>query len=75
MRYEGEQLFPGDATAPAGAAAVLLIAMNVAPEAEAEFNEWYNTEHIPALAASGACCRPAATAVPARNSAMPRSIT
>jgi hypothetical protein len=49
MRYEGEQLVPGDATAPAGAAAVLLIAMNVAPEAEAEFNEWYNTEHIPAL--------------------------
>jgi len=49
MRYEGEQLVPGDGAAPAGAAAVLLIAMNVAPEAEAEFNEWYNTEHIPAL--------------------------
>ncbi len=49
MRYEGEQLFPGDKTAPEGAAAVLLIAMNVAPEHEAEFNEWYNTEHIPAL--------------------------
>ena len=49
MRYEGEQLVPGDVAAPAGAAAVLLIAMNVAPEAEAEFNEWYNTEHIPAL--------------------------
>jgi len=25
--------------------------MNVAPEHEAEFNEWYDTEHIPALAA------------------------
>jgi len=49
MRYEGEQLVPGDVTAPAGAAGILLIAMNVAPEAEAEFNEWYNTEHIPAL--------------------------
>jgi hypothetical protein len=49
MRYEGEQLVPGDLTAPAGAAAILLIAMNVAPGAEAEFNEWYNTEHIPAL--------------------------
>jgi hypothetical protein len=23
--------------------------MNVTPEHEAEFNEWYNTEHIPAL--------------------------
>ena len=50
MRFEGEQLFPGDNTAPDdGAAAVLLIAMNVASEHEAEFNEWYNSEHIPAL--------------------------
>ena len=49
MRYEGEQLFPGDALAATGAAAILLIAMNVAPEHEAEFNEWYNSEHIPAL--------------------------
>jgi hypothetical protein len=50
IRLEGEQLRPADALAPVGqAAAVLLIAMNVAPEAEAEFNEWYNSEHIPAL--------------------------
>jgi hypothetical protein len=50
IRLEGEQLRPGEALAPIGqAAAVLLIAMNVAPEAEAEFNEWYNSEHIPAL--------------------------
>jgi hypothetical protein len=49
MRYEGEQLFPRDKGAPKDAAALLLIAMNVAPEHEAEFNEWYNTEHIPAL--------------------------
>src|SRR5216683_5247726 len=49
LRYEGEQLFPGDKTAPEGAAALLLIGMNVAPEHEHEFNEWYNTEHIPAL--------------------------
>lgn len=52
IRLEGEQLLPGDALAPVGeAAALLLIAMNVAPEAECEFNEWYNTEHLPALAA------------------------
>jgi hypothetical protein len=51
MRFEGEQLFPGDKTAPEGAAAVLLVAMNIAPEHEHEFNEWYNTEHIPALGA------------------------
>jgi hypothetical protein len=25
--------------------------MNIAPEVEAEFNEWYDKEHIPALAA------------------------
>ena len=49
IRLEGEQIRPGDALAPSGAAALLLIAMNVAPEAEGEFNEWYNTEHIPAL--------------------------
>ena len=50
IRLEGEQLWPGDALAPVGQAeALLLVAMNVAPEAEAEFNEWYNTEHIPQL--------------------------
>jgi hypothetical protein len=27
----------------------MLIGMNVAPEHTQEFNEWYNTEHIPAL--------------------------
>ena len=50
IRLEGEQVLPGDALAPHGAAALLLIAMNPTPEAEAEFNEWYNTEHLPALA-------------------------
>jgi hypothetical protein len=50
LRLEGEQLRPGDALAPDGAAALLLISMNVAPEHEHEFNEWYNTEHLDALA-------------------------
>ena len=50
IRLEGEQVLPGDALAPAGAAALLLIAMNVASEHENEFNEWYNVEHLPALA-------------------------
>ena len=49
MRYEGEQLFPGDRTAPSEAAALLVIGMNIAPEHESDFNEWYNKEHIPAL--------------------------
>ncbi len=51
MRYEGEQILPGDQVAPTGAGALLVNAMSVAPEHEHEFNEWYNTEHIPALAA------------------------
>ncbi len=51
MRFAGEQILPGDQTAPAGAGALLLNAMNVVPECESEFNEWYDTEHIPALAA------------------------
>ena len=32
IRYEGEQLFPGDKGAPEDAAALLLIAMNVAAQ-------------------------------------------
>ena len=51
IRLEGEQVKPGDKLAPAGdAAAILLISMNVAPEHEAEFNAWYNEEHLDALA-------------------------
>jgi hypothetical protein len=51
MRYEGEQLLPGDLTAASGAGALLVASMNVDPAAEAEFNEWYNTEHLPQLGA------------------------
>jgi hypothetical protein len=51
MRYEGEQVLPGDVAAPPGARALLAASMNVDPAAEHEFNEWYNTEHLPQLAA------------------------
>jgi hypothetical protein len=51
MRYEGEQLRPGDAVAPTGAGALLVASMNVDPAAEPEFNEWYDAEHLPQLAA------------------------
>jgi len=51
MRFEGDQVLPGDKLPPDNAGGFLLNAMNVEPAAEAEFNEWYNTEHIPALAA------------------------
>jgi hypothetical protein len=55
MRFEGDQVLPGDQLAPENAEGFLLNAMNVVPEHEAEFNEWYNTEHIPALAAVPGC--------------------
>ncbi|HEX5317579.1 MAG TPA: hypothetical protein VFW46_00385 [Stellaceae bacterium] len=51
MRFEGDQVLPGDKIAPKGAGGFLVNAMNVVPEHEAEFNEWYNTEHIPQLSA------------------------
>jgi hypothetical protein len=51
MRFEGEQTLPGDQLPPDGAGGLLLNAMNIAPEVEAEFNERYDTEHIPALSA------------------------
>lgn len=51
LRFEGEQILPGDKVAPEGAGGLLLFAMNVEPEFEAEFNEWYNKEHIPNIAA------------------------
>jgi hypothetical protein len=51
LRFEGDQILPGDQLPPASAGGLLLNAMNVAPELEAEFNEWYDKEHIPALAA------------------------
>jgi len=51
LRFEGDQVVPGDLAAPEGAEGLLAVSMNVAPEAEAEFNEWYNTEHIPLLGA------------------------
>ena len=50
-RFEAVQTVPGDAAAPAnGAGGMLLFAMNVTPEAEADFNAWYDTEHLPRLA-------------------------
>ena len=51
MRFEGEQTLPGDQLPPASAGGLLLNAMNIAPDLEAEFNEWYDKEHIPALSA------------------------
>jgi hypothetical protein len=49
LRFEGSQITPGDAAAPEGAGGLLMNAMNIAPEAEDDFNAWYDQEHIPAL--------------------------
>lgn len=51
MRFAGEQMVPGDVAAPSGAGGLLVASMNVDPAAEPEFNEWYNAEHLPQLAA------------------------
>ena len=51
LRFEGRQTLPGDLAAPAGAGGLLVNAMNVAADAEADFNAWYDEEHVPALCA------------------------
>lgn len=49
LRYEGEQINPGEKTAPANAGGLLLVGMTPAPEVESAFNTWYDKEHLPAL--------------------------
>src|SRR5258708_22303587 len=51
LRHDGEQILPGDLAGPAGAGALLVNAMNIDPAHEDEFNEWYDHENIPGLAA------------------------
>jgi hypothetical protein len=51
IRFEGDQILPGDELPPGDAGGLLLNAMNIAPDREKEFNEWYDKEHIPALRA------------------------
>ena len=48
-RIDAEQLPPGREVGPPDAGGMLVIAINVPPEAEAEFNAWYDEEHIPNL--------------------------
>lgn len=54
-RFEAVQILPGAQAGPADAGGMLLFAMNVKPDAEAEFNEWYDTEHVPRLAQVPGC--------------------
>jgi hypothetical protein len=55
MNFHGRQTLPGDATSPRGAGGLLVNGMSAAPEGEAEFNRWYDEEHIPALSAVPGC--------------------
>jgi hypothetical protein len=54
-RFEAEQLSPGRQAASAEAAGMMVFAMNVMPGAEADFNAWYDDEHVPRLAAVPGC--------------------
>jgi hypothetical protein len=55
LRFEGEQMSPHGGIPAIASAGMLLFAMNVAPEAEQEFNAWYDEEHIPRLSAVRGC--------------------
>jgi hypothetical protein len=50
LRFEGDQILPGDKTAPGNAGGLLVVGMTPAPAVETAFNAWYDTEHVPALA-------------------------
>jgi hypothetical protein len=47
--WDLEQIYPGDQQSPENAAGVIISAMDIDPRAEEEFNDWYNTEHMPVL--------------------------
>ena len=47
LAWDMEQINPGSLNAPDNAGGVILVSMTPDPDREEEFNEWYNTEHIP----------------------------
>jgi hypothetical protein len=51
LRFEGEQILSGSRVSPQNAGGLLMFAMNVEPDAESDFNDWYDNEHVPNLAA------------------------
>src|SRR3954451_10310682 len=50
VRFEGDQILPGDTVAPGNAGGLLLVGMTPALGVEAAFNAWYDTEQVPAWA-------------------------
>lgn len=55
LRFEGEQILPGDAVGPPDAGAVLVSALNVEAAHDADADRWLAEEHIPNLAAVPGC--------------------
>jgi hypothetical protein len=50
VRFEGDQILPGDTVAPDNGGGLLLVGMTPALGVETAFNAWYHNEHVPALA-------------------------
>jgi hypothetical protein len=50
VRFEGDQILPGDTVAPDNGGGLLLVGMTPALGVETAFNAWYDNEHVPALA-------------------------
>lgn len=49
LSWNLEQILPGHRLSPAHAGGVILVSMDIDPGREAEFDDWYNSEHIPHL--------------------------
>ena len=50
LRFEGAQILPGDVLALERSGGLLVVGMTPPAAAETEFNAWYDSEHVPALA-------------------------
>jgi hypothetical protein len=51
LAWDLEQILTMGQVSPIAAAGVILVSMDVDRDREQEFNDWYNTEHIPRLSA------------------------
>jgi hypothetical protein len=49
FKWDLEQIYPGDRPSPESAAGLIISAMDIDACADEEFNDWYNTEHMPVL--------------------------
>jgi hypothetical protein len=51
LYFQGRRVWPAEISLPANSPGLSIAAMNVVPEMETEFLEWYDSEHLPQLAA------------------------